>query len=88
MILGCNCQWDRCLIFLPVASSLVYGFAAGFCALISHPATLLKSWISSSSFGWNVLGFPYRVSCHPPRGNIGPLPANLEAFESFVLSDG
>ena len=52
------------LISLSVASLLVYRNATDFCVLILYPATLLNSKLILVVFWWNLLGFPYRVSCH------------------------
>ena len=52
------------VIFLSELSFLLYKNATDFCLLILHPASLLNSLMSSSSFLAACLGFSMYLSCH------------------------
>ena len=67
------------LISLSAASLLVYRNTTDFCALISQPAIVLNSWISSSRF------LVESIICKELKFDL--LLADLDAFYFFVLSD-
>ena len=56
----------------------MYRKATDSCILISYPATLLNSFISSNSFG--LEGFLYKVSCHLKIVTVLLLSFQFECF--------
>ena len=88
MVFGATVNGINSLISLSTASLLVYRDTIDFCALILYPVTLLNSFDQFWQIFGGLLGFLYRISCHLQIVKVLLLPANLNAFYFFLLSDG